>query len=1204
MIIQAERLLAKSAGCNSLVAHVFEGEQNEEVVVLRGGREDVADMFADAMAARRKFGVRHFKVSPREATSRGEALQMVDALAREFAFDASRCTIIEHAKRRARGPNGQAHGRHWHVLVPEYDPVADRVLDSSWMRARHEKVARVTEIRLGHGLVTGRWGAAVERALLAEGRDDLAAQVAATARSPRPTSSFTVGQHQRAAREGLSIAQARAVVALAWASADGDAARLAALRDAGVSIQQGRKAGVWTVSVGGQDLGALDRFLREARKQTGLSAEAWRATVDEAMQQAHQLQPSAPDASVSAAGRRSRAADRRAERLLAGAKPARLAALAGQAAEARDLANTALQPPVAATVPAAVDERKRRRAMRRAERSLLRADPEQLARLAVEAAAARQAAEAAPALPVPLPSAPAGAEPTATTPVKAGRLSTRRAERQLAAIEPDRLAALAEEAAKARGLADAARTLPASAEAAPEAMGERQRRRAMRRAERALLRADSQRLARLATEAAMARQAAEAARTAPADSPEERINRLLEKLRAPSAGPDARHQASRRAERAILRADPGRLSSLVADAVDTHRLASAPRTLTAGPMAPAAARETQSPALLLAEIRLRAGLSHPTRAARLAALFNDAKDAADAARSVTRPGRSGPDQRRGAPSPVWDAGAMGVGNTLGGAGGTAAVAGGFKPHSANGRGRGSPSVTVGRAGAGGGEPDRHDAPPPRRDVGHPEGAHRDWAAAPRGDRRPGAQTLRTRGALATSGRCGAVERLRGLARDLRGAADRQLRDPLAARAAWVGVAVVRSAAPTGGRQTYKVSLIAGFYETQIDSAVAGELAWVRSAAGHVEAVLHDGTCIRDTGAVIEASDMTDAAARTMMAMAAAHGWTQIVIDGGEEAKAAMWLAAQRRGLEVTNWRPPAAVWEAWEREEAARKRAADVAALAGRPRLSLANVISTTAAAQGSRNALETKPAPADAGRHTRQEQSERTAGPVDQPRRSPTPDARAVELLGQARAEELVRRRQGPVSRQIAAMPGPEASEAERSSWLATMSRQATDARERLRRATGEAPLRSAADARRSLMAEPEAALQQAKRDARAAARAVAEHQAERPSALTRWFNLGGAGEMWRSNAEALASQYAAASAELDGATTLRREREQYLASPEGAAEIQAVLDRSRLAAELSQLRQRDLSIELQELERRVQRAQRDWEQLPASEPGETSSP
>ncbi|MFC0389127.1 LPD7 domain-containing protein [Muricoccus vinaceus] len=408
--------------------------------------------------------------------------------------------------------------------------------------------------------------------------------------------------------------------------------------------------------------------------------------------------------------------------------------------------------------------------------------------------------------------------------------------------------------------------------------------------------------------------------------------------------------------------------------------------------------------------------------------------------------------------------------------------------------------------------------------------------------------------------------------------------------------MVRSAAPTG-RQTYKLTLIAAFYAGQIDSTVAGDLAWVRSAADHVEALLHDGTCIRDNGALIEASDMSDAAARTMMALASAHGWTHIDIDGDEEAKAAMWLAAQRRGIEVTNWQPPAAVRAAWEREEAARKRTAGIPAPAGRPRMSLANVLSTTAAAQGSRNALKTKPAPADADTQVRQEQPERKADPVDQLRRSPIPDARTVELLGQARAQELARRRQAPASRQIASIPGPEASEAERTSWLAAMSRQATDARERFRRAAEDAPPLTASDARRRLLTEPEAALREAKRDAHASARALAEHQAERPGALTRWMNLGGAGEQWRRNAEALETRQQAAVAALEEAAAFHRERARHLASPEGAAEIRDVLDRSWLVAELSQLRQRDLSAEIQEIERRVQRAQRDWAGSPAGE-------
>jgi len=97
------------------------------------------------------------------------------AVAAEFGFDLGRCVLIKHEKGRV---SGEACARHWHLLVRKWDPVRRRVLDASWMRPRQEKLSRLAETRLGHAAVKGRWNAAVERRLRAEGLDREADAVA------------------------------------------------------------------------------------------------------------------------------------------------------------------------------------------------------------------------------------------------------------------------------------------------------------------------------------------------------------------------------------------------------------------------------------------------------------------------------------------------------------------------------------------------------------------------------------------------------------------------------------------------------------------------------------------------------------------------------------------------------------------------------------------------------------------------------------------------------------------------------------------------------------------------------------------------------------------------------------------------------------------------------------------------------------------
>ncbi|WP_338666251.1 hypothetical protein VQH23_26500 (plasmid) [Pararoseomonas sp. SCSIO 73927] len=256
MIIKATRIKAAS-GAGAVAAHVLRGDANEEITVLQGSEADLHAAARDAIAAGRTYALRHYALSPGEAATRQDAEAILADLGAEFRFDPGAAMLVEHRKPRA---GGRGHDTHWHALVPEVDPVSGRVLSSSWMRPRHERVARIAEARLGHALVPGRWNAAVARALQADGRHDLAARVSAAAALPRPEGSYTSQRQQAAARRGVSLPAARAAVAAAWRASDSPAALRAALAEQGIALREGDKPGVWIAEQGGTLLGALHRL--------------------------------------------------------------------------------------------------------------------------------------------------------------------------------------------------------------------------------------------------------------------------------------------------------------------------------------------------------------------------------------------------------------------------------------------------------------------------------------------------------------------------------------------------------------------------------------------------------------------------------------------------------------------------------------------------------------------------------------------------------------------------------------------------------------------------------------------------------------------------------------------------------------------------------------------------------------------------------
>jgi hypothetical protein len=260
VILKATRIAAAS-GPDAWIRHVLHGKENERISLVYGSEMDVRSAFEDARLAGSRYGIRHWTINPGEPCDRKAAERAVARLAREFGFDPRTTVIVEHQKRRA---DGQGYDVHWHVAVPEYDPVRRRVLNSRWDRPRHEKIARILEAELGHQFTQGAHARAVAQALEAEGRNDVARALkdAGHLDGSRPRASFDSDRHQQAKRTGVSLPEARAAVRNAWQQSDGPEALNAALAERGLQARPGDKAGTWIVvsAADGQFIGAVHRL--------------------------------------------------------------------------------------------------------------------------------------------------------------------------------------------------------------------------------------------------------------------------------------------------------------------------------------------------------------------------------------------------------------------------------------------------------------------------------------------------------------------------------------------------------------------------------------------------------------------------------------------------------------------------------------------------------------------------------------------------------------------------------------------------------------------------------------------------------------------------------------------------------------------------------------------------------------------------------
>jgi hypothetical protein len=252
----------------ALAAHLAKDAGQESRVVAIGNcpvsDSDQALRYMQAMrdGSQATVAFHHITINPAKPLTDDQRDEAVQRVLAAFGAEDHAHVVWEHAeKRRATGDADQ----HFHVVLGHVGPDG-RALDDAHSYRKLEAVARSLEVDFGHDVVHSRRTAAVMDELRSMGREDVAQWLADEGAPDTPPPSATSSRRRAAAaREGIDLPAAQAAVRDAWQASDNPQAFVAALREQGIEIAPGRKAGVFVVSKDGTEIGALDRVVRMKR---------------------------------------------------------------------------------------------------------------------------------------------------------------------------------------------------------------------------------------------------------------------------------------------------------------------------------------------------------------------------------------------------------------------------------------------------------------------------------------------------------------------------------------------------------------------------------------------------------------------------------------------------------------------------------------------------------------------------------------------------------------------------------------------------------------------------------------------------------------------------------------------------------------------------------------------------------------------------
>lgn len=266
MIGQAVRHGRTRRDANNLQAHLFK-DVNAKFEALNSVAPDLQgtmdDMFFALKATKAESAFLHISLSPSRSMDDDELRQVAEIVMRHFDAGDNQAALVIHEKERA---GGDGH-RHAHLVLGRVSPDGE-VLPAGFEKIRLETAMRIAEFEMNEPVSLGRHHASAVKWLRNNGRDDVADfMVSVHGENPaKPTSRASPASRQMIERvAGKDLSSISADVKSAWEKSDNGQSFSAALASAGLTVKAGKKDGVFVIMDGDQELGAVDRLLKEKR---------------------------------------------------------------------------------------------------------------------------------------------------------------------------------------------------------------------------------------------------------------------------------------------------------------------------------------------------------------------------------------------------------------------------------------------------------------------------------------------------------------------------------------------------------------------------------------------------------------------------------------------------------------------------------------------------------------------------------------------------------------------------------------------------------------------------------------------------------------------------------------------------------------------------------------------------------------------------